>query len=196
MFRKYIIIVFVFFFSQTDLIAQKPKLNQKYLEKFKDYNQTSILKLSLLSPFIKTLSLSYESTISKDNSLNFGLYLFSGSINKIISSSKAFGLTFGYRHYFSHTAPVGIYCEPSIRFQNVSGNIVVSKRTNDPLEVNSLTAGFMLGKQWLIGEKISLNYYVGPIFSIADSDIASTNILANSLNGYWFRSGFTMGYKF
>lgn len=167
--------------------------NARY--KFKEVEKKNIIKINLLSPFLGTLSLQHERIINSESSFQTGLYYFSGLIYNQQIPVRGISITTEYRYYLVDDAPRGIYLQPFFR--------IARFWSNDPSISNAnfygTVVGMVLGKQWIFFDKFSLDMYAGPIFTKIFFD-KNTNInrrdLRPLLDGYWLRTGLTVGYYF
>ena len=177
------------------LICITNTLAQSHDRRYEDIDKKNIIKINLLSPFLGTLSLQYEKIINDESSMQYGFYYFSGTLFAQSFPVLGFCFTPEYRFYLSESTPHGIYIQPYLRFArfwltgkyaNVSDNAFTG-----------IAGGMVFGKQWLFKNKISMDLYAGPLYTkIFFVDNSSTRGLPNVANGYWIRTGLTLGYYF
>jgi hypothetical protein len=140
-----------------------------------------VIKLNLFSLPLKNLSFQYEKPFADNFSFALGLnYRMPGSLNRIdnimseqhenaqtSSRISGFGFTPELRIYFSGNAPKGFYLAPYLRYSNYRASIEGlwepdNTGTIVPLvgSFNSFGGGAMIGAQWLIAGKFSIDWWI------------------------------------
>jgi hypothetical protein len=197
------------------------------------------IKTNLLSPFLNTLNISYEVLKPNDKSIQIGLsYMnYSGYLNSETNYDYSYGYeenvkgvsaTFEYRILFSEKGFNNTYIAPFFRAMHyqkkaVTGyNIYQSSQvpsipvTTDELsKYTSIGIGFVLGRQFVFNNKVSIDLFAGPAYqilvdqyrSLVDRDTKtpfkpsnnaklSKSINNRFLEGYGLRAGVTVGLLF
>ncbi len=196
--------------------AKKTKKNKKEDED-KDIptDKKNIIKTNLTSFFLATFHLNYERVINQKVTLQLGAYytfwgnggIFSNNNNSNNNNNGnglyGFGITPEIRYYPNGVAPIGFFVAFSPRFQyyvdsyesyNNNGQFGLSET-----KTATLGAGFIVGRQWLIGDAISLDLYLGP----SVNGVISRNVTGYNYNSslpyastIGFRLGLTVGFAF
>ena len=193
----------------TDSLGKKStkKIQKKYIKEEVDgdlpTNKKNIIKINLTSFFISTFHLNYERVINKKVTLQLGThYSFfdSGFSNRSINRDKGirgFGITPEIRFYPNGAAPVGFFIALSPRFQYYTfTNETYNGLNNSQISWTGVGVGFLMGRQWLVGDKVSIDMYFGPSINYTDrtqtgSKSYSPNIVVNRVG---FRCGLTLGF--
>jgi len=101
-----------------------------------------------------------------------------------------------YRHYTGRgVLPKGFYIEPYLKYQKITGNASVENsnlndtyKGNLDVNLNTLSAGFQLGAQFLIAKRVTLDFYFlgfeagmlsGNVTAISDQLADADNLKAN-----------------
>jgi hypothetical protein len=168
---------------------------------FKEPDKRNIIKINLLSPFVGTLSLQYESILTNSSSFQLGAYYFSGEIFGSQYPARGVCITSEYRFYLNDDAPLGVYIQPYVR---ISRYWETNTPSSNPSRVYlshdfyGIAGGLVLGRQWILAKVICFDIYAGPLFTkvFFDNFTHYPGDLPPMLDGYWLRSGFTVGYYF
>jgi hypothetical protein len=158
--------------------------------------QENIIKLNLLGLALGNIGVQYERTLGEHSSLAMGIsYLPSRSLPDFVidedsttslKSMSFSGWTFTpeYRYYFSGKAPKGFYVAPYFRYSTFIVDKVdisyTSTTTNQEVKVpadgsyKATTVGLMLGSQWLLGEHMTLDWWIlGVGFGSQEAEITA-----------------------
>lgn len=156
----------------------------------------NLIKLNILSPFMGTVSLQYESIINEESSFQLGVYYFSGLVFTNDVYQRGICITPEYRLYLNTTAPEGIYLQPYFRVGRFWGE--GPQRKNPDYTFSGVAGGIVFGKQWIYKNKISADAYIGPVYShlFFDSGAADKKSFYPLGNGYWLRAGCSIGFLF
>lgn len=156
----------------------------------------NVIKVSLLSPFVKTGSFFYERAINDDMSLVGGFFFTAWNPDDDVEL-RGFGLTFEYRYYLSEatSAPSGAFLAPFVRFQNF--NITENYDSDfSEAEMTSMGGGLLIGYQKLFKERITLEAFIGPAYYSSkltgDEDVDTIE----QFDGFTVRGGVTVGIAF
>lgn len=110
------------------------------------FSQKNVIKTGLFSVVFNSFSFAFEKVVEDNKSLQIGFYI-SG-----FEGMSGVGITPEFRFYPEKIAPNGFYLAPYLRFQATE---------ND----NYLGGGLIIGRQWVFGEVISLDIFIGPAFN-------------------------------
>jgi hypothetical protein len=157
--------------------------------------QENVLKWNFLSALVKTANFSYERALSDNSSFQLGLYYTGFSIEN--TNWRGIGITPEYRFYISGEVLDGVYVAPFLRYQNIS---LTNDGSDGKATLNSFGGGAVIGRQWLFGEKFTLDIFLGPSYTTDNVkvDSGSDNIVyeTGSLTGFGLRTGLTFGFAF
>lgn len=158
----------------------------------------NIIKINVPALFFKNFSLQYEKAVGKKQSFAVavryrpeGKIPFEGTVEDLVDDKSIrvdlarignFGITPEYRFYFDKKgATNGFYIGPFISYNYYKGNVPINYNDYDDINhvsiektavfkgsVNTFTAGFQLGAQWKLSDKVSLDWWiVGPNYGIS-----------------------------
>lgn len=161
----------------------------------------NMVKLSLLSPFIKTLNLAYERVLSEKTGIQVHAY-YTGYKEKSgdpESKLDGFGVIPEVRIYLSEkkTAPGGFFVAPFIRYDQFNVKNTYDDATVTTGSYSDFGAGLVIGIQNVFSNIVTLDAYIGPqyIFGNTKND-SETAIETPRLNGVLPRGGVTIGIIF
>lgn len=178
--------------------------------------QTTVVKVNVLSPLVKTGSFFVEHRLSEHSSVQLGglFTRWNGLSGGDAGDTRlsGFALTPEYRLYLSDnkTALHGFYVGPFLRYQQLAltneyqsqydqGNPVMEQTR---ATLSTFGGGVVVGHQWLFRERFSLDAFLGPSFSgskirVRDSSPnANTDFDTDSYKGFGLRAGLTFGVAF
>jgi hypothetical protein len=168
--------LFVFFFLAGWVLfvsAQEDK-NTVTLER------KNVLKFLPVNLPFQSLSFEFERMINAKNSITLGIglpnqksiigkYGIDGSSDLKTAELGTMHLRAAYRHYTGKSMlPRGFYIEPYLKYQEIKGAASISgtdSQTNQPYtgdlnaKFNTMNVGLQFGAQFLIGKRISLDFY-------------------------------------
>lgn len=179
----------------------------------------NLVKLNPLSLFTKTASVSYERVLSDNLSLQLGVQYTLPRKARILGvdllgengEMNRFSITPELRYFPSGHAPTGFYLAPFVRYANFSAKGDITKDiTGDgtaetfsgKITQSTYSLGGVIGGQWLFGEHVSLEAYIGPYLSLGNLKVSQNlseddyNVPASLNFPVWIRSGITIGYAF
>ena len=173
--------------------------------------QTSVVKVNILSPVVRTASLFYEHTVSDNKSVQFGFFYTGYKVGE--TKFSGFGFTPEFRFYLSgDEAPQGFYVAPFGRYQNfvlstpsagsfnANGEYVAPNGADDEANLTTVGGGVIAGKHWIFGERFSLDIFLGPQINAGTIKVKSGSeesfSTSGSLNGFGLRTGVTFGLAF
>ncbi|RYY84259.1 MAG: DUF3575 domain-containing protein [Chitinophagaceae bacterium] len=164
--------------------------------------KSNAIKVNILSPLVKTGSFFYERKITENKSAQLGVGFTSWGKADATKLSGIF-ITPEFRFYLNGEALNGFYVAPFLRYQNLkvttkssdfSGNASESKGT-----LNTFGGGVMAGRQWMLGDIVTLDLFIGPSYNVGDVKYESSNGDADipaSFSGFGVRTGITLGIAF
>lgn len=141
------------------------------------FAQNNIVKLGLGGLATANLNLKYERVLTEKNSVNVNLGLkvpsglpFNLDLNDIIDNNTAeepklngFNISAEYRIYTgSQGAPQGFYFAPYLQFKNFAiqyDDVIDGHMGEAKINYGNIGAGLQLGAQWIISEKVSIDWY-------------------------------------
>jgi Protein of unknown function (DUF3575) len=187
----------------------------------------NIIKINLLSPIFYTIMFSLQHNISEDKSLqitagymNFDGFNSSSSVyNSNYNSSnphtEAYFFTPEYRYLFVGENMNGSYIAPFLKYTNMTysadyTNYNMSyQQERFTFGYQTLGIGICIGQQFIYKNKISIDFFAGPVYNMLLTKTAPSNPnfafnkieIDNSINkinisGYGIRAGFTIGFLF
>lgn len=230
--KKVLLLAFVIAIIATSLptLAQQRRTTTRSTTTRKTYssndseNPQNLIKLNILSAFARTGSLSFERVISEKMSTQLGFQYTFPRPARILGQNLIEDGTFNrwaiapeFRFYPAGNAPTGFYIAPFFRYVNVSlsgridaRNPLYPSQPNQPERIlvdgkatrHTYSLGAVVGGQWVFGEHISLEAFIGPYFSTGSLNV-SQNVTDGDINfpvslnsPVWIRSGMTLGFAF
>ena len=183
---KSIVIALIILISSNVLPAQ-------VIDKVEADNKDNIFKINVPALFLKNISFQYERKSGTKNSFAIAVRYrpkstmpFKSTVEKLIDQPAVrvdlfkmgnFGITPEYRFYFGkRAAPQGFYIGPFISYNHYNADIPINYMSDTKTGVfkggiNTFTAGFQIGAQWKLSEKINLDWWiVGPNYGISKGD--------------------------
>ena len=158
----------------------------------------NIIKINVPALFFKNISLQYEKAVGKKQSFAVAVryrpegsipfqkavqdFVDYKSIRVDLGKIGNFGITPEYRFYFSKKgATNGFYIGPFVSYNHYNGNVPINYNDYDDINhvsiektaifkgrINTFTAGFQLGAQWKLSNKLSLDWWIaGPNYGIS-----------------------------
>jgi len=211
--------LFIVLLAGTSALAQQRSTTQsrstnKVNEADVPYN---LIKINPLSLFTRTGSVFYERVLNEHTSVQLGVQYTLPRRARILGTDilgpngelNRFAITPEFRYYPSGNAPTGFYLAPFARYANLSAKGDITRNVGGQpqtfqgkVTLHTYSIGGLIGGQFLFGEHISLDAYLGPYFSVGSLSI-SQNVtkedykIPASINfPVWLRAGFTVGYAF
>lgn len=166
------------------------------------------LKIGLFSPLAGFTDISYEQMLTPRTSLEFSGTIIGLGKQNSSRNDKGIGITGAYKGYLKPKYSMndqylsslmhGWYLKGEVTFGMYNGKRISDTNTSGTTTFGGLTA--VLGKQWIFGDKIALDLYLGAGygFSNSKSDIGVNNhyILQTYESGFAAKSGIRIGYLF
>lgn len=157
--------------------------------------QNTAIKINILSPIVSTASLFVEHAVGETSSIQLGGFYTGASIGE--TKFRGFGITPEFRYYLSDQALDGFYLGPFLRYQNFD---LTDDLTEDEATFSSFGGGLVIGRQWLLKERITIDLFGGPAYnsqSIEVSDGSSEEQFdTGAFGGFGVRIGVTIGVAF
>ena len=160
-----------------------------------------ILKLNILGPLYGSISFQCELFRDKHSSDQYGLFIFTGQVLGQSIPAGGFGLTYDYRFYMKSENQTGFYVQPFGRYQHfqVDLNSSFTTRTsivNNRINMDVFGLGLVLGKQWIIYNRLVFDMYLGPMYNQNSNNIGINHRdFRPFFDGFWYRCGLTIGIK-
>ncbi len=182
------------------ILISSNKMQAQVVDPVNTNEKINILKINVPALFLKNISFQYERKTRKKNSFVLAVRYrpkstmpFQSTVEKLIDQSSVrvdlfkmgnFGITPEYRFYFGKkAAPQGFYIGPFISYNHYNADIPINYMSDTKTGVfkggiNTFTAGFQVGAQWRLSEKIYLDWWiVGPNYGISKGDfICNTSL--------------------
>lgn len=188
-------------FAQTDSLATSPSTMVTLQTEQETSFENNIVKLNVTALFVKNFTLQYERVIKKylsaaiafrfmpNGSLPYKSFIYKQigdddpEAEEVIDNLKLnnFAISPEVRFYVGKKGfGQGFYIAPMYRFaefnlSNIEYTYTVDNEDNTLLMSGNLTSnygGFSLGAQWLLGQHISLDWWIfGPLFGIENSTL-------------------------
>ncbi len=164
----------------------------------------NILKTNLISPMAGAFHLNYERKINNKFSAQIG-FMYGGNPFLNISGfennyrSNGIAVTPELRFYIEKQALKGFFfaISPRYKYFQLLGNTMPFYQTK--AHYSSIGAGLLVGYQWLLDKKISLETYLGYSINKGQLTIISgtqENFNLDYFRNRGFRVGFTLGIPF
>lgn len=198
--------------GQTTAEKIETVLNQDSIRP--DVVKKNIVKINILSPFIKSGSLFYERACGKRSSLQLGVYVIKVKIDnfdqaktintRFTSKWSGFGVTPEYRYHLSKKRK-GLYLSTYIRFQKLSNNEIDFYHLKPQESKSTLTTfggGFLFGHHWIIKKRLSIDAFIGPRYNWGNPRIEYGYLgrgrpsYSEYFTGALLRTGITAGVAF
>ncbi len=168
----------------------------------------NLLKIDLISPLAKTLSIAYETKMSDKAGLQIGLnYTNANNGNSNYNKISGIGAMLEYRLYLSKkkVCPEGFFMGFSLRMQQLSyeradygyynPQTMTYTTSYDKSSNIFVGSGISFGGQWIFKDVINLSVFGGPTYYLGADNAPSTLIMTNG-NGYGFTVGAMVGVAF
>lgn len=171
--------------------------------------KNNALKINLLSPAYGNLSLSYQRLLNPFKSINVVLgYIDFDDYTRFNTTDKfrlqGASIIIEYRTNLTGYGLNGTYFSPFTRYinyQTTDSKILSTTTTELTGNLQSAGIGFIVGKQYIIKNKVALDLFAGPSYQIllANTRPGHTqndflpSISDRYLAGYGIRAGITMG---
>jgi len=179
------------------LMTAANTLNAQVNDNASNADAKNIVKVNIPALFFKNFSFQYERKTGNKNSLAIAVRYrpvsnipFQKTVEDIVNDKSIrvdlgkignLGITGEYRFYIGKRGALhGFYIGPLISYNNYKGdvpvnyydyvnNATIDKTATFTGSVNSFTAGFQIGAQWKLSEKIYLDWWIaGPNYGISN----------------------------
>jgi len=155
-------------------------------------------KVNLFSPIFKTGSFFLERKVSPSLSLQLG-FLYSEDA-KLLSKdlkSSGYAVTPEVRFYPAKNTDIkGFYLAPYFRYRAIT---IKNVETNSEATLNSYGGGLLIGGQFIFGNIVVLDIFIGPNYMSRKLEIKSgseDDFSTGSLTGFGLRAGVAIGIAF
>jgi hypothetical protein len=165
----------------------------------------NLIKINPLSLIAATGSFAYERVINEQMSGQLGL-LFTRYSGRVTGGRtlSGFAITPEFRYYLTGAAPQGFFVAPFLRYRRTSlvGDVTVQGRTFEgTLQMTNFGGGVLVGGQFVLGERISFEGFIGPTVTGRSYDLSEETTerdyeVPNFFSPVWFRTGITVGFLF
>lgn len=166
--------------------------------------QTSVLKVNVLSPVVKTGSFFFEHKLTARSSAQLGALVTYWKVGD--TKISGFALTPEYRLYLSEKKGTlhGFYVAPYLRYQNLTLTVedIFDNGTDvtGKARLNTYGGGVVAGYQLLLKQRFSLDFFLGPSYNggniKVEAEDQSQEFDAGPFTGFGLRSGLTFGVAF
>jgi hypothetical protein len=156
--------------------------------------KSNAIKANIFSPIAKTGSFFYERKLNEKSSAQLGVGFTAYNKNDVGINGMFF--TPEYRFYLSGESMNGFYAGPFVRYQNLK---ITDKTQNDKATLTTFGGGVVVGRQWLFGNIVTLDIFVGPSYnsgSVKYDDGSGNTTIPGGFNGFGVRFGTTLGIAF
>lgn len=156
----------------------------------------NVIKVSLLSPFVKSGSFFYERSINDDMSLVGGFFFTAWKPDEDVEL-KGFGITLEYRYYLSEktVSPSGAFLAPFVRYQNFNISDY-EDGSRAEADLSSMGGGLLIGYQKLFKDRITLEAFIGPAYYASKLTGDDSVESIGQFDGFTVRGGITVGIAF
>ena len=166
--------------------------------------QSTVLKVNPLPLPLATLNAAVEHKLNQGISLQLSGYLTKFRFKEADYSGWALTPEMRFYIYPPTAQPRGWYLAPFARYSQINISREPSQeQTGLDGKAHFLGGGAVVGYQWLLGEKnnFSVDVFAGPRYSKAVRVSGSAQIRDYEAgfiigNGFWIRSGITLGWAF
>ena len=188
------------------------KTTSKYLESTND--KTFAIKYHPFSPLFGHIAFSFETSISKYMSFEFGgSYIYNYRWNQTYTNTKGFSMRMGYKFITAYTSYKakqkhphllqGSYIKPELLYTFYSTQSPTDIDNNSNTHVSNFSINAVFGKQLIINNTFLFDWYVGfgPAFQSSNSHMYYYNQIVRPIYflHYLFNTeaylGLTVGIK-
>ena len=163
--------------------------------------QTTAIKVNPLALGIGAFNFSFEKGFGENKSAQLGFYFFSYSnADGIIDTElSGIGITPEFRMYLGDNDGIdGWFVAPFLRYQKFTLSAFSS---SDEASLNIMGAGVNLGRQWVIGDRVPLEMFLGPCYNGSSIDVTVGNesqftSTSDYFGGFGLRVGVNVGFAF
>ncbi|RYY83737.1 MAG: DUF3575 domain-containing protein [Chitinophagaceae bacterium] len=158
--------------------------------------KSNAIKANIFSPIVKSGSFFYERKINEKMTGQIGVGF--TAYNKTDVGFNGIFITPEFRYYLTGEALDGVYVGPFVRYQNLKISDE-SSSSKENATLSTFGGGAVIGRQWLFGNIVTLDIFIGPSFNtgkIKYDDGNGNTEVPGSLNGFGVRTGLTVGVAF
>ena len=152
------------------------------------------IKVNLFSPILKTYNIAYERAINDGLSVNIGAF-YTG-VKRDDVSNTGFGIQPDLRIYPGKNESLkGFYIAPFLRYMSFTAKEEILEVLETQTSV--IGGGLLIGGQFIFGDIITLDMFIGPQYLSASTKIKSgSSAVEPILEGFLVRGGLTVGITF
>ena len=151
------------------------------------------------NPVISLVSMwNIQADISTDEKRSFQLSFLSINDSYIFVDTEATGTiySFDYKMYFRRGKSTALYVSPFVRYQHM-----LYEGNQDRVQLHKPGAGAMIGKEWLLFQRIVIDLHGGINYFSENYKIISTDgpidvVIPKTLRGLGPRLGLLVGFRF
>jgi len=176
------------FFAFTSLVSAQKK---------------NAFKINIFSPIVKTFSGFYERSLSDGASAQLGFFYTGYKIED--TKFSGYGITPEFRFYPGKKEDLaGFYLAPFGRYSSFSlsgksTDAVTQEEIEGKATLSTFGGGLLIGGQFLFGDVVTLDIYIGPKYSASDIKVDAgeeNDFSLGSFDGFGVRGGVTIGIAF
>jgi len=168
-----------------------------------DAQKKNAVKINIFSPIVKTFSGFYERALSDGASAQLGFFYTGYKVED--TKFSGWGLTPEFRLYPGKKEDLaGFYLAPFFRYSSFSLETpTVDPQTLQEIDgkatLSTIGGGLLIGGQFLFGDIVTLDLYIGPKYGSSDIKIDAgqeDDFSLGSFDGFGVRGGLTIGIAF
>lgn len=183
---KLLLPLFLFIFMGTVCSAQ--------IRRSQADEPVNAVKFNLVSPFLGSLSLSYERSLNKNASFITTANFFTGKLNGKTYPERGFGVCAEYRLYCEDKYMSGFYIQPFVRYQHYYNIVTKTDQLNVP------GGGILFGYQSILFRRLIVDLNFGPSYNAGELKSPTGKYNRQDIepmfSGYWMRAAVTTGILF
>jgi hypothetical protein len=178
----------------------------------KSSDKMHAVKINILSPIVRTASLFYEHGINDNSSVQLGLFYTGFKVSD--TKFSGFGITPEFRYHPSGDGLAGFYVAPFLRYQSFTLTATNEMSpvydadgfwtgeyttTEDKATLSTIGGGVLAGYQWIFGDIITLDLFLGPMYNSGSLKVDSgteDTFSVGAFDGFTVRTGVTLGVAF
>ncbi|MGB0525880.1 MAG: DUF3575 domain-containing protein [Flammeovirgaceae bacterium] len=156
--------------------------------------QDHIVKLNITSPLVSTITVAYSHPILDEKTSVQGTVSITYGYETEGQNITGWAIGADYRKYLWMIGKQnGIYCSPFLRYQRLTLQQITGTIQRN---ASILTAGAVLGRQWVFSNRFVLDGFIGPSLNTASLKPSAESLKMERLRGLRIRAGFAVGLLF
>ena len=161
------------------------------------------VKINIFSPIVKTFSGFYERALGDAVSIQAGFFYTGTKVED--TKFTGWGVTPEFRFYPAKNEDLkGFYLAPFGRYSSFSlSGTSIDPATQEEIDakatLGTFGGGLLIGGQFLFGDIVTLDIYIGPKYSVSDITVDAgeeDDFQLGSFDGFGVRGGVTIGIAF